>query len=252
MNQTMNEAADHVDGSSHFVGISVRQQLDALSKGMDTHLEELRAGLLRHEEQNKIKKALLSALPDELALAPESVRTGNTVYRADAELGFRVATREQVLELMDALPGVPVVMVAAGCTSFVPEERFVEDSRGTHAMPVGEVLFQYSSWCGDLQEEYSWWTKLDGLLVQVRATTNKGCQPATRSQGTSRNLGHHRVATTWSYSGLPAGSVLQWHGGSRSIVAPISVHQRKGVTFREACRSLQDFTAKVESDQCEC
>ena len=252
MNKTMTEAADLPDGSARVVDVQVRQQLDLLLAGMDAHLDELRAGVVRTEAETAMKRTLCAALPQELPLAPDTVRVNAQVYKADAEMTFAVTSRDQVLSLLAALPGVNVVMVKGGCTTFVPEEQFVEDARGTKTVPVGEVVYRLSTWCDSLQEEYTWWTQLAGRLVYIKASTRKGTKPAVEVRGVTRALGPVMAETMWSYWGLPEGEVMQWHGGDHANVAPITVHQKRGVAFKDAAQGTRSTIARVQKERCTC
>lgn len=252
MNQTTNEAADRKDGSACVVERTVRQQLDDFVAGMDTHLEELRASVLKAEAETQVKRALCAALPNALPLAPASMRASCQVYKADAEIVFDIQTRNQVVALLEALPGVPVLLVQGGSTTFVPEERFVADDRGARTTPVGDVVYRLSTWVGDLQEEYSWWTRLTDKLVKVTAKTAKGQRPSVKTRATSRPVDQDRIETTWAYEGLPSGTLMHWYGGDRSSVVPLTVHQRRGVPFNNAVQTEQSTTAKVTKDRCAC
>jgi hypothetical protein len=252
MNQTTNEAADRQEGSASVVGMTVREQLDAFLLGVDTHLSDLRASVVRAEAEADIKRAICAAFPDNLPMAPVSLRVSDGVYKADADLTFEITSRDEALALIDVLPGVTVVMVSAGCTAFVPEERFVSDERGAKVTPVGDVIYRLSSWCEALQEEYSWWTRLSGRLVHVKAKTRKGHRPPVQARASSRNLLLEKVETTWEYAGLPSGELMRWHGGDRSSAVPLTVHQRRGVAFRDAACTTQSATAKVTKNRCDC
>ncbi len=253
MNKTTNGAADHADGSARVVDKTVGQQLDDLLAGFDTHLTTLRASIFKAEADADIKRALVSALPTTMPLAPQSVQVGTNVYKADAELTFAFTSREQVLALVDALPGLPLVMVAGGCTTFVPEERFVvNETRGETMTPVGEVLYKLSTWVAEPQEKFSWWTRLAGRLVHVVVNTAKGTRVAVEVRGSSRSLDAERVETTWKYFGLPAGELLRWSGGDDRYLVPVTVHQKRGNSFKDAMAGKQDTLARVTADRCRC
>ncbi len=251
MNQTTNEAADRQDGSACVVEMTVRQQLDAFVAGMDARLEELRADVLKAESEVQTKKALCAALPENLPLSPASLRVAQA-YRADAELIFDITSREQAVALTETLPGVELVMVQGGCTTFVPQERFTEDDRGTKTTSVGPVVYRLSAWCEELQEEYYWWTRLADRLVKVCAKTRRGCRPPVRTHALSRPVDQDRIETTWHYEGLPGGELTQWYGGDRTRVVPLTVHQHRGVSFRDAAQIQQSTQAKVTKDRCSC
>ncbi len=252
MNKTTNGAADHPDGSARVVDVNVRQQLDALLAGMDSRLAELRADATRFEGNLVVKRALCEALPAGMPLAPDAVKVGDQVYKGDAEMSFSVTSRAQALELMETLPGLPVLMVKGGCTTFIPEESFIEDGRGAKVVPVGDVVYRFSTWCGSLQEEYCWWTRLAGKLVNIKAHTRKGAQPEAQARGHSRDISPTEVETIWEYSRLPSGEVMRWYGGNRTTVAPLTVHQARGVAFKDAAVKTQTTTAKVRADRCAC
>lgn len=251
MNQTTIEAVDHSDGSARVVEMTVRQQLDVFVESIDTHLHDLRMSLARAEDAAEVKRAICAALPASLPLVPTSLSADGQAYKANAGLVFDVTSRDQVLALVEALPGEDVVMVQGGCTTFVPEDRFVVDDRGTTMTPVGEVVYRLSTYCGKLQEEYTWWTRLANKLVQVRAKLTGTLVPV-KVYTRSVEIAPHTVQLTWDYSGLPLGNLLQFYGGGRSNVAPISVHQRRGASFKDALAGAQVTTAKATKDSCAC
>jgi hypothetical protein len=250
MNQTTNGSVDHTDGSGRVVEMTVRQQLTKLSDGVDQHLEKLRASLVAAEAQALVQKAIYAALPDTLPLAPKSLSTNN-VYRADASFVFEVTTRDQVLQLLEALPGVPVVLVQAGSTTFIPEERYVADARPSKVAPVNEVAYRFQTWCGHNREEFTWWTRLADKLVQVEARTKEGARAPVKVQSTTHQLSAHDSETRWHYDGLPKGILMQWSGGDHRNVAPLSVHLARGASMKDALAASQTFNAQVTSS-CHC
>jgi hypothetical protein len=254
MNQAIIGTADQIGGSVGVVGIPVRQQLDAFVAGLDTDLEERRKDLTRAEALVADKKALCAAFPEDLPLAPQNlVISSNIVYKADAALTFVVTSRDEVLRLQDALPGVPVVMVEAGSTAFVPEERFVKkEGQRDSVTPVGELVYRLSTWVDNLQEEYSWWTRLGNKLVHVTAKTQKGQAPVAKAKATIRALIPTIHEVTWNYENLPGGELLRWYGGDSRNVVPVTVHQSRGLSFREAVATPMKASAKVKAKHCDC
>jgi hypothetical protein len=173
------------------------------------------------------------------------VGSSGQAYKADAELVFEITSRQQVLQLLESLPGLPVVMVAAGCTSFVPEARFEDRGKGEKVTPVGEVIFRLEKWCGYLREEFYWWAELAGSLVKVTARTSEKQRPEALVRASSERLSQDSVEVSWGYENLPAGKVMRWAGGDESYPCPVSVHQTRGTHMRTALEGSQSMTAKV-------
>ncbi len=198
-----------------------------------------------------VKRELLAALPGTLPLAPAQVVATSKGRSADAELVFQVSSREEVLALVKALPGVPVVMLSSGCTSFEPEERHRADSH-TRVTPVGEVVYRLRSWCGQLREEFTWWTRLAGRLVEIRTQTADGMHAPVVTKVNTRDVSLDEVEAIWSYSKLPGGELLAWYGGDRSCVIPLSVHQRRGASLADAFSDTQVTVKTVRAKRCSC
>lgn len=256
MNQTIIGTADRMDGSIGIVEISCKQQLDAFIANIDTDLEDRRKDLIRAEALAAEKKALCAAFPETLPQAPYRLAIGSNVYKGDAELGFEVTSYDDVVRLVDALPGVPVVIVAAGCTTFIPEERYVKkEGQNDKVTPIGDVVYRLLNWVSERQEEYTWWTRLAGKLVHVVAKTKKGCAINAQVRSTSKSLDlqgkFHEV--TWTYSNLPNGEVMQWSGGrTPGEVIPVSVHQARGVSFSDAVAKPMSTSCKINTQRCDC
>ena len=255
MNQTIIETADHSDGTSRIVEKTMRQQLDALVASVDADMAERRQALAKAEAAAVIDKAIYQALPETLPFTPKSLRVGGSVYRADAEMVFEITSRTQVADLLDALPGLPVVLVKAGTTAFIPEVQFVEkDKQGATITPIGEVVYRISTTHAFLQEEYYWWTMLADNLVRVTARTFKaqGIEAKVYPSSSRVGLAQALMQTTWYYENLPAGKLQRWHGGDHQYVVPLTVHQERGASFRAALDGKQSATAKVSSRDCGC
>lgn len=250
MNQVNGNVADRTGGSNCDTGISVRQQLAQLSTAEDEQLERLRASLVVAERNARTRKELIAALPDSLPLAPKSLFVGDQVYRADARLVFEIDNREQVLALVAALPALPQVLVKAGSTAFIAEERFVPDER-TKAEPIGDVVYRLSTWCGHLNEEFSWWTRINGMLVSIDARTAENARLAVTVRPEHRPAPNGDTETLWRVSGLPNGTMMHWGGGSNRNVVPITVHTARGVSLEEALKG-QQFTAASVRTHCSC
>ncbi len=210
-----------------------------------------------HEQHQKalagivVKREMLSALPANLPLAPVHVVPTSPGRSADASLLFHAATREEVLLLVAALPGVPVVMLSSGCTSFEPEERHRADSH-VRVSPVGDVVYRLSTWCGELREEFTWWTRLADRLVEIRVHTAPDAKALVKTKLNTRSVSTEEVEAIWSYSGLPGGELLSWYGGDVSRVIPLSVHQPRGGSLREAFAATQVTVKTVRTQRCSC
>lgn len=253
MDKTNFEAADRKDGSAHVVDTPVSQQLAAFVADFEDHLEKLRKSVTIAEAKAAEKKRICAALPASLPLAPMSLVLENHAYKADARFGFEVSSRDEVLALVESLPSVPVVLVNGSTSTFIPAERFVEE-RGNRATvtSVGDVTLRVETWLGYLREEYTWWTKLADKLVEVVATTRKDAGSITRAVGSLHPETSDTVRIDWHYDNLPAGVIMQWHGGSRTSVAPLSVHQQPGGSLKEAFEQPQRKQVSITRVRSDC
>lgn len=253
MNQTTNQVADRKDGNAGVVEMTVAQHLQALIDDMDKYLDDTRAAVYRAEKMVAEKKALLVALPAAMPLAPKNVLFDRGAYKADAELIFEVVSRDEVLSLVESLPGVPLVLVTSGSTAFVPEERFVEGHKpGVEVTPIGEVTFRIDWRDGQVEERYQWWTPLANSLVLVTARTKKGHRAETTVRSSGEKLfSSNSLQVTWTYDGLPGGKVMRWAGGNREFVIPHTVHQARGACLKTAFATKQSASAKI-IDSCGC
>ena len=247
MNQTTNQVADRKDGNAGVVEMTVAQHLQALIDDMDKYLDDTRAAVYRAEKTVAEKKALLAALPAAIPLAPKTVLFDRSAYKADAELIFEVVSRDQVLSLFDSLPGLPVVLVKAGSTAFVPEERFVEGHKaGVEVTPIAEIVYRLDTRSARHEETYQWWTPLGNMLVLVTARTKEGHRPEATIRSSGEKLfSSESIAVTWTYTGIPSGKVLRWAGGGRDFVIPITVHQPRGTCLKTAFATTQSYSAEV-------
>lgn len=239
-------------GSALMVNTPVKQQMNALMSKLDADVEKCRQTLAAAEAQLVEQKGLCAAFPSTLPMAPHHIAITPGHYNAEAELVFEVTTREEVLQLLDAFPGVPVVMLQAGCTSFIAEEQATEPETGTKVVPIGEVVYRLANWVGNAQEEYTWWTHLDGKLVHVLAKTKKGHAVCATVKSSTRTLGPNLYEATYYYENLPDGVITTWFGGSSKDMVPVSVHQPRGRSFRDAVARPMTTTAKANSRPCAC
>lgn len=240
--------SQHSLGAPHIPG---SPQMAAFFDKLDSDVEKSRRALAAAEANLIEKKALCAAFPSTLPMAPHNLVITPAGHKAEADLIFEVATREEVLKLLDAFPGVPVLMLQGGCTSFVAEERFTEQV-GTKATPVGEVVYRLATWVNGPQEEYFWWTHLAGKLVHVLAKTKDGGPVRATATCSTRSLSHTEHEATYSYGNLPDGIVTSWHGGSSQRLIPVTVHQSRGRSFRDAVAKPMDASAKTIADNCIC
>lgn len=231
--------------------LPVGQQLAVFLEKLDSDVEQRRQALATVEARLLEKKALCAAFPDTLPMAPYSVDVTPN-WRAEAELVFEVTTREEVLQLVDAFQALPAMMLSSGCTSFIAEERFTDAKAGTKAQPIGDVVYRISHWVGVPQEEYSWWTRLDGKLVHVLAKTKNGIAACTKVRATVRILSPSLREVIYNYENLPDGEVLTWHGGDLRSMVPVTVHQPRGRSFRDALAKPRATYAKVNASSCDC
>lgn len=238
--------------SSDTVSVPVQQQMNALMSKLDADLEKSRQALAAAEAQLVEQKGLCAAFPSTLPMAPHHIAITPGNYNAEAELVFEVTTRDQVLQLLDAFPGVPAVMLKGGCSSFMAEERVTKAEPGTEILPIGEVVYRLADWVERGQEEYTWWTRLDGKLVHVLAKTKRGHGVCATVRSSTKTLGPNMYEATYSYENLPDGVITLWYGGSSKNMVPVSVHQPRGRSFRDAVAKPMTTTAKANSRPCEC
>jgi len=230
----------------------VGPQLADFLKKLDSGLEQQRLALATAEARLIEKKVLCAAFPNTLPMAPYSVDVTPNGYNAEAELVFEVTNREEVMELLDAFPALPAMIVKSGCTSFIAEERFTAPDAGTKVEPIGDVVYRISHWVGVPQEEYSWWTRLAGKLVHVLAKTKNGHAACSKVRSTVKILSPSFREVTYNYENLPDGAVLTWHGGDLRNMAPVTVHQPRGRSFRDALAKPMVAYAKVKAQSCDC
>jgi hypothetical protein len=257
MTKETNEVAAREDDSAGVVAKTVQEQLIALQAGMDEHLNDLRLEVIAAEAAVQAKKALCALLPADLPLAPTGIRMQETVYLADASLAFEVVSREQVLQLLAALPGVDAVKVQGGTCAFVPDERFTPNNcKNAVVTPIGEVVYRVSSGLRGLKEEYSWWTRLGDKLVRIVASNEKCPQakarPSSRTHSRFGSVEDRQETTTWDYTDLPKGQVTRWYGGNASNLVPLSVHVPRGSSMMEALSLTMSAQATVVSNKCSC
>lgn len=239
-------------GSIGTAQIPVGQQMDAFLSKLDADVAQSRRMLATAEAHLVEKKALCAAFPSTLPVAPYNIAITPGAHKAEAELFFEVTTREEVLQLLDAFPGVPVVMWQAGCTSFIAEERSTEADAGAKAVPIGEVIYRLAHWVDAPQEEYTWWTHLAGKLVHVLAKTKKGHAVCSTATSSIKSLTPTVHEVTYNYGNLPDGVVTKWHGGSLQTMVPVTVHQPRGSSFRDAVAKPMSASAKVNARNCDC
>lgn len=238
-------------------GISTAQlpvglQMVAFLGKLDSEVEQSRRMLATAEENLTEKKTLCAAFPSTLPMAPYNLAITPNGYKAEAELVFEVTTREEVLLLLDALPGVPVMMLRGGCTTFIAEERFTTADVGTQVVPVGEVVYRIAHWVDGPQEEYTWWTHLGDRLVHVLAKTKKGHAACATVRSTSKLIAATVYDVTYNYEKLPSGVITTWYGGSLQSMVPVTVHQLRGRSFRDAVANPMTTSAKVTDRNCNC
>lgn len=232
---------------------SVAEGLTLLMSDIESEVEKLRVSLANAELSAVARKAFLRALPASLPQAPSGIQVELGSDRTPL-LQFKLTNPAEMLPLLEALPGEPLLMVSGGCTSFEPEETFTPSASRAHEKltPVGPVYYRLSHWVSRLQEEFCWWTRLDGRLVEVRAVTADGGATRARVRGSSQPLGQMTIETSWTYENLPKGEVLHWYGGSRSSVSPVTVHVARGADWREAMAGAQSSRHLVTTAACDC
>ena len=248
---TTNGTVDRKDGSIQVVDESVRLQIESLQADMQQNLQNIRDSVAKAEALVTAKNALLAQLPANLPFAPVGMRIEPQVYRADAELTFSVASREQALTLLEALPGVAVVMVKGGTTTFLPEARF-DNSNPAIKPPtlVSPLVYRVSHYLGKLREEYFWWTLLGEALVHIRAVNDSTTNAKVASRhrrGYEKNL-----QLVWDYQGLPKGTLTYWYGASSSQAAPVTVHLSRDATIREAYAHVMPAVYTAVTTDCSC
>lgn len=232
--------------------IPVGLQLAGFLEKLESDMEAQRQALAMAEACFLEKKALCAAFPDTLPMAPYGIAITPKGYKAEAELVFEVTTRDEVLRLLDVFPGLPVMMLQGGCTSFIAEERFTKAEAGTTAVPLGEVVYRLAHWVDTPQEEYIWWTRLADKLVHVVAKTKSGRAVCSKVRSIVKTLSPVLKEVTYNYENLPDGVVLTWHGGSLRSMVPVTVHQPRGRSFRDAVAKPMAISAKATARSCEC
>jgi hypothetical protein len=252
MNHVIAGTVVEPQGNGGTANIPVKQQMNAFMSKLDADVEQSRRMLVTAEARLVEQKNMCAAFPSTLPMAPRDIAITPGNYKAEAELVFEVTTRDEVMQLLDAFPGVPVVMLRAGCTSFMAEERVTEVETGTTVVPIGEVVYRLANWVANAQEEYIWWTHLDGKLVHVLARTKKGHAVCAKVTSSTRTLGPNSYEATYYYENLPDGVITTWFGGSSRDMVPVSVHQPRGRGFRDAVTKPMSASAKASSRTCDC
>lgn len=231
----------------------VAEGIALLMSGIESEVEKLRGSLANAELSAVARKAFLRALPASLPQAPSGIQVELGSDRTPL-LQFKLTNPAEMLPLLEALPGEPLLMVSGGCTSFEPEETYSAASLKAHekVTPIGNVVYRLSHWVSALQEEFRWWTHLDGRMVEVRATTAEASRTRARVRNSSRALSSETTETLWSYENLPKGEVLAWYGGSRRTVTPLTVHVAREVDWRDAMTGAQTYNHWVTAADCLC
>ena len=245
---TNSEAVDRKDGSTRFVDAAVAGGIHQLMASIDEKLDVSRKALALVEANAQASKLLCEHLPANLPLAPKSISMRDTVYRADAELLFEIHDAQQACELSECLLPVPVTLVSAGCTTFVPTARYRHEAQtGDKVKAIGGVQFRTGHGC----DTVSWWTEVNGLLVHVVAKTPENAPRKTGAMLLSRRMRDaHTEEGTWTYQGLPAGTIIAWYT-SRGY-PELSVYQSPDVSFRQALARPQEYVASGVLRRCEC
>lgn len=246
MNANKSDAEDRKDVSKRFVDAITRQGIETLLEESDQTIEEAHVALEKAIVAAGIRRLVCKELPDKLPCAPTHIRVDATVYKADLELSFTVSGAEQACDLADLLPPVPLVMVKAGCTAFVPKARFVE-REGDKVEDIAGVVYRQEP----AYDEFFWWSEIAGRLARISARTREG---APRKHGATvlrrKRLSEHAEEWTWTYEGLPAGKILQWASGSD--LPRLSVTQRPDMTLRQALAKPQNYMASKRRKTCAC
>jgi hypothetical protein len=221
--------------------------LAKLSKDVELARAALENAQLRAVEIAALCASMRQAAP----VAPRSVRRLDSLLPGYAEAVFEVSNREEALTLLGQLPGVPVVCISGGCTSFQPE-ALAKPRGGEKVEPVGPVVYRLEkNYAGALEETFSWWTQLGEHLVKVSTAPAKGTPPAATAQGHSRRNGRDML-TRWAYGGLPEGKTLFWYGGSSQRPSPVSVHFARDADVPSALRADKIAAHGVTTPACEC
>lgn len=241
-----------VQGSIGIAQIPVSTQMAALLAKLDADVEQRRTKLIEEEALLVEKKNLCAALPLNLPQAPSNIYITASGYQAEAELVFEVTTREEVLALVDAMPGVPVLMLQSGITSFIAEERFTTAEPGAKVVPIGDVVYRLALWVDAPHEEYTWWTHLAGKLVHVLAKTKKGHKACTMTTSSVKSRTPTIIEVIYNYVNLPDGVVTTWYGGNSQRMVPVTVHQPRGSSFRNAVANPQKASATAITQNCDC
>jgi hypothetical protein len=213
---------------------------------------ELARAALENAQLRAVEIAALCAdLTRVTAAVPRSVRRRDSLLPGYAEVVFEVSNREEALTLLGQLPGVPVVCISGGCTSFQPE-ALAKPRGGEKTEPVGPVVYRLEkNYAGALEETFFWWTQLGEHLVKVSAASAKDIPPAATAQGYSKRNGRDML-TRWAYGGLPEGKTLFWYGGSSHRPSPVSVHFARDADVASALRADKTAAHGVTTPACEC
>lgn len=165
-------------------------------------------------------------------------------------LTFQGLSRSNVLQLFELFPGVAVVMVSSGSTSFIPHETYKEEPRTT-VTPIAPLVYRLSTWVGDLREEYYWWTKIADKLVKICVTNDAVAQCVAKVKAVHTTLSKEMAQGHFNYSDLPGGTTLQWYS-SGSATPPLSVHFEDVANWPEQFFATKAFSCSTSYDPCSC
>lgn len=229
----------------------IAQQIQDLPSKMDESLVSLKEAFHTAENEVLLKKKLCALLPANLPMAPSGMDGSRYVSKAEVGLDFSNVSREQALQLLSVLPGLPLQFVVGGVAAFVPEELEIPSNhRYDKLIPIGEMVYRISDWLGKTREKYFWWTRLGDMLVRVTATSSEKTDAIVKHRIIRDSASFRKVH--WYYEKLPKGEVTRWYSSGVKTLVPLTVHVPREQSIVEAFTQFQMRTEVRSGSTCDC
>ena len=221
------------------------QLLDDTVTDAEAAIAQAEAKLKKEYEQLELKKKkIIKALPAALPLPVKLVLASG--YKSEGTVCFEMASREQVLSLLDVLPAAEVLWLKqkGGFSSFIPKLRFVGPLKPNQtATPVSGVHLNVEGHKnGRTSENFRWWTELDGMLVSIDVRLKFGQEGGARLNEAHDRVGRTVVQARWRFHNVPEGLTVCWSWATPTTPGDISIYWDDDLQMRSSILTSRTYT----------
>lgn len=205
-------------------------------------VEKQRLSLLAQLARIPAELSLAKALPDAMdqLCVHNSVRISvGKDWLCEAALSCTVPAIEDLLQLFELLTPEPMALYQSSTFCFAPVECEHEVTKGdSHykTTPVKPITFRANG----LNDEFTWWTRLDGHLTRVTVRMEK--RQTTLYKSASNPV---EQSATWAIGRLPGGTLILAGSPTFNSAGDIVVHWPMDADLATELAKTQSVTRRT-------